>query len=54
MDEARFQELLRKRETQGLSDDEADELGRMFAEREGGTYSNASGRDDARSDADRH
>jgi len=41
MDEQRFQTLLKKREETGLNDDEADELGRMFAEREGGDYSNA-------------
>jgi hypothetical protein len=41
MDEQRFQTLLKKRDETGLSDEEADELGRMFAEREGGDYSNA-------------
>jgi hypothetical protein len=41
MDEARFEELKRKRRDQGLSRDEADELGRMMAERMGKPYSNA-------------
>jgi hypothetical protein len=41
MDEQRFQTLLKKREETGLNDGEADELGRMFAEREGDDYSNA-------------
>jgi hypothetical protein len=37
MDEQRFQTLLKKRDETGLSDEEADELGRMFAEREAAT-----------------
>jgi hypothetical protein len=41
MDEQRFQTLLKKRDETGLNDEEADELGKMFAEREGGDYSNA-------------
>jgi hypothetical protein len=45
MDEERFTELMKKRDTEGLSDDEANELGRMMAEREGLAYSNASGQD---------
>ncbi len=32
---ARFDELVAKRQKQGLTDDEADELGRLIAEREG-------------------
>ncbi|MGH2556611.1 MAG: hypothetical protein ACRDHO_12960 [Actinomycetota bacterium] len=38
----RFEELIAKRDLMGLSDREADELGRLFAEREGKSYSNAS------------
>lgn len=45
MDERRFQELIHKRDTSGLTDQEADELGKLFAERDGVPYSSASGRD---------
>jgi hypothetical protein len=38
----RFEALLTKRNRIGLSDQEANELGRLFAEREGKPYSNAS------------
>jgi hypothetical protein len=41
MDDERFAELERKRDSEGLTDDEADELGRLMAEREGKPYSNA-------------
>jgi hypothetical protein len=41
MDERRFEELKEKRRVKGLTDDEADELGRMFAEEAGKPYSNA-------------
>jgi hypothetical protein len=41
MNEQRFEELIRKRDGVGLSDGEADELGRMIAEREGKPYHNA-------------
>ncbi len=41
MDEKRFQELLDKRSRVGLSDLEADELGRMYAEQQGVPYTNA-------------
>jgi hypothetical protein len=41
VDEKRIEELTRKRLESGLSDDEADELGRLFAEQEGKPYSNA-------------
>ena len=41
VDEKRIEELIEKRHEVGLSDDEADELGRLFAEREGKPYSNA-------------
>jgi len=45
MDEKRFDELSRKRFQGGLSRDEADELGRMMAEKEGEPYSNADERE---------
>ena len=41
MDQRRYEELLRKRETVGLTREEADELGRFIAETEGRRYSNA-------------
>jgi hypothetical protein len=41
IDERRFAELDRKRFAGGLTTEEADELGRMMAEREGKPYSNA-------------
>ena len=41
VDEKRIEELSAKRQDTGLSDDEADELGKLFAEREGKPYSNA-------------
>jgi hypothetical protein len=41
MDEQRFRELERKRDTEGLNHEEANELGRMVAEREGRPYANA-------------
>jgi hypothetical protein len=41
MDEDRFRELDRKRREEGLSHEEANELGRMLAEREGKPYDNA-------------
>ena len=34
----RYEELIEKRDSQGLSDDETDELGKLMAEREGDTY----------------
>jgi hypothetical protein len=37
----RFDELTEKRDREGLSREEADELGRMYAEREGKPYANA-------------
>jgi hypothetical protein len=37
----RFDELIEKRKGSGLSREEADELGRLFAEREGKPYGNA-------------
>jgi hypothetical protein len=41
MDEKRWEELIHKRDTDGLTDQEANELGKMMAEREGKPYSNA-------------
>ena len=41
MDEKRFAELERKRDREGLSDEEADELGRLMAEQLGKRYGNA-------------
>jgi hypothetical protein len=43
-DEARYQQLIKKRGEAGLSDEEANELGRLLAERAGQEYSNAQGR----------
>ena len=37
----RYQELVEKRDGPGLSDEEADELGRLIAERKGREYGNA-------------
>jgi hypothetical protein len=41
VDEKRIEELTEKRRKTGLSDEEADELGKLFAEKEGKPYSNA-------------
>jgi hypothetical protein len=41
VDEKRIEELVAKRREVGLSDAEADELGKLFAEKEGKPYSNA-------------
>jgi hypothetical protein len=41
VDEKRIEDLTAKRHDVGLTDEEADELGRLFAEREGKPYSNA-------------
>jgi hypothetical protein len=41
VDEARMQELQAKRKTNGLTDEEADELGHLYAENAGKPYSNA-------------
>jgi hypothetical protein len=41
VDDQRLRELEHKRDTEGLTDDEADELGRMLAEQEGVPYANA-------------
>ncbi len=37
----RYQELVKKRDGEGLTDEEADELGRLMAERQGEEYANA-------------
>jgi hypothetical protein len=44
MDEKRFEELARKRFEGGLSHEEANELGRMMAQRAGLPYANAENR----------
>jgi len=41
VDEKRIEDLIAKRREVGLSDAEADELGKLFAEQEGKPYSNA-------------
>ena len=41
VDEKRIEELTAKRHDVGLTDEESDELGQLFAEREGKPYSNA-------------
>lgn len=43
VDAQRYEGLLRKRDEVGLSDDEANELGRMMAEREGKPYGRTPG-----------
>jgi hypothetical protein len=45
-DEARYEQLIKKRSEAGLSDEEANELGRLLAVRAGQEYSNARGRDE--------
>jgi hypothetical protein len=46
MDDRRFEELQEKRRAKGLTDDEADELGRLLADRAGKPYSNARHREE--------
>ena len=41
MNDTRFEQLTEKRDGVGLTDGEADELGRMMAERDGAAYENA-------------
>ena len=41
MNDTRFDELTTKRDDVGLTDGEADELGKMMAERDGAVYENA-------------
>ena len=38
VDEARYQQLIEKRDGPGLSDEEANELGKLMAEKEGVAY----------------
>jgi hypothetical protein len=47
MDVDRFEELKRKAEGEGLTDEEAAELGRLYAEERGEPYQNASSSSDA-------
>jgi hypothetical protein len=55
MDDARMNALMEKRDAHGLSDNEADELGRLLAERDGREYGNADSIvPDDRGDASRH
>ena len=44
MDERRFEELEAKKMKAGLTSEEADELGRLWAEKEGKPYANADSR----------
>jgi hypothetical protein len=53
MDEDRYQQLIDKRGTAGLSDDEADELGRLIAERDGQPYGGAEARGEEYEQEDR-
>jgi hypothetical protein len=41
VDQARFEELTKKRDEEGLTTEEANELGRMIAEKEGKPYASA-------------
>ena len=52
MDEARYRELTEKRDGVGLTDEEADELGRLLAEKSGETYGGAEERSASRAQAD--
>ena len=52
MDEARYTELMEKRDGVGLTDEEADELGRLLAEKSGETYGGAEERSESRAQAD--
>jgi len=47
MDEVRYDELMKKRGTSGLSDTEANELGKLMAEKKGQTYGGAAARKEA-------
>ncbi|MFN2590963.1 MAG: hypothetical protein ABR518_09360 [Actinomycetota bacterium] len=46
MDQSRFEELKKKRFEEGLSDEEANELGQLYAEQSGEQYANAEMRPD--------
>jgi hypothetical protein len=52
MDEARYEELMRKRSTTGLSDAEANELGKLMAEKKGQAYGGAAARKEAFEEAE--
>ena len=52
MGDDRYQELVEKRDGPGLSDEEADELGRLIAEREGQPYGGADARPEAQEEED--
>jgi hypothetical protein len=53
MGEDRYQELIEKRDGPGLSDEEADELGRLIAEKEGQPYGGATTRPESQELEDR-
>jgi hypothetical protein len=52
MDDARYDELMKKRSGTGLSDAEANELGRLMAERKGEAYGGAAARKEALEEAE--
>jgi hypothetical protein len=52
MSEDRLQQLIEKRDGPGLSDDEADELGNLMAEKEGRPYGGKQARAEAESNED--
>jgi hypothetical protein len=52
MDQARYDELMQKRSTSGLSDSEANELGRLMAEKKGESYGGAAARKAAQEEAE--
>ena len=52
MGEDRYQQLVEKRDGPGLSDEEADELGRLIAEREGQPYGGADARPESQAQED--
>jgi hypothetical protein len=47
MDQTRYDELMQRRDTSGLSDAEANELGRLMAEKRGESYGGADARKEA-------
>jgi hypothetical protein len=53
MGEDRYQQLVEKRDGPGLSDEEADELGRLMAEREGRPYGGSHARPEEHAQEDR-
>src|SRR5580765_5434412 len=52
MDEARYDELMKKRGTTGLYEAEANELGKLMAEKKGQTYGGAAARKEAFEEAE--